>query len=150
MNKIIRCSEDEMKKDCPYVQSKLHVNEMPKPYFEVDEKEFMFYIDTWTPLYTDYHQICRKEDYCKITGRDEKDTSSLSYVDTHIYYFSDRGYARCKVPHYDRENMKHYYENKYFRIGCTHKNVEVIDKDPFEITFKCKDCGNVWSEQTGY
>jgi hypothetical protein len=92
-------------------------NSMPKPYKEIDCKEFL-------------DSLSRK-DLVREERRQVKDLVDGELVEVKIFWFEDCALALIK----DKEKFI------YFRIGCGHKHIEEkkIRSNYFEV--RCLDCG---------
>lgn len=152
MYKLTWCNESDMLKEIPYLD-KFHFNHLPKPFKIVSQKEYEDYEDTWYPQFVGIGQIHNDEEKQQLLGEGtEASTIHMKYS-----FFNTHGYAKCKfrkkvVVENEKYGNKYNYVDDviYIRFGCDHKGAEMIDSDVFERTYKCPECGLVWSEQTGY
>lgn len=141
MYKLVWVSEDVLK-ECVYLTEKFHFNKMPKPFEEITEEQFYSHYDTYSPQYQGFGQICNNDDK-KLLNMEK------GYVEGHYYFYTDIALARVKHSYFSIEKGKTIVEYKFYKIGCNH-DWEVTGKDAFEINLKCKKCGCVTSQQTGY
>ena len=144
MYKLTWCNESDMLKEISYLD-RFHFNEMPKPFFEVEEKEFKNYYNIYSPQFTGIGQICRSTDLLMLTPDDD-----VSMIEAKYYFFVDRGYA--VLTYYVREKEAEKYSFKevirYFRFGCEH-DYTLISNDGITIVRKCNKCGLLLETPTG-
>jgi len=143
MDKLIHVNVEEMQKDCPYLASKFHYNEMPKPFREITQEQFYNYLDTWCCMYQGSGQICRPNDLEALTG-----DRNHAMIPARYYFYAEKGLARLKFTTWSKETG-HVTVTRYYELGCKHE-WETIEADKFETVCKCKKCGLVHSFQTGY
>ena len=111
------------------------INGIPTPFSIISEDEWRKLRHAWANSYCGYTQIHDKEQLNQLFGEDDR------FAEAHMDFNADYGVAEI-IRHYTNERV-------YVKIGCTH-DWECIDSDKFMITKRCKICGTVVSEPTGY
>lgn len=118
--------------DFKYLSEPLHYNKMPKPYKEINQKEYFEGLDEW---YCDYSGSFQ------VLGEDAEKIFDSSYMAiVHCDFNGEAGWARAK----DMTTG----EYKFFKIGCDH-DWELIDSDSLTNTYKCKKCGTIITQSNG-
>ena len=79
MYKLTWCNESDMLKEISYLD-KFHFNEMPNPFFEIEDKEFKNYYNMYSPQFTGIGQICRPTDLLMLTPDDEVSMIDAKYL----------------------------------------------------------------------
>ena len=152
MQKLISCDEKEMLSKVNYIKN-FHFNRLPKPFTIVSKEEFENYEDTWYPDFVGIGQIHNDDEKALLLGDEIAKNSSM--ISIRYRFYDTHGYAKCKFtkkvqPKNSWERPTYEDDIVYIKFGCSHKNRELVEKDAFERVYKCNDCGQVWSEQTGY
>ena len=105
---------------------------LPEPYMLIDEKTWRRKRHAWAVHYTEFEQIKDRDVLIKIFGKD------IGRADAHIEYFGDYAVAEIIECNSRTEDPM----VRFIQIGCEH-DWEIIDRDKFSETRKCKICGTI-------
>lgn len=118
--------------DFKYLSEPLHYNKMPKPYKEINQKEYFEGLDEW---YCDYSA------FFQVMDKDAEDMFGESCrANVYCDFNEEEGWARARSSKTG--------EYKFFRVGCKH-DWGLISNDSLTNTYKCKKCGTIITQSNG-
>lgn len=111
-------------------------NGIPTPYEKISREEYEKLKHQWFTEYCSYNQVHNKEQLIDLFGE------VVGYTEAHMDFNGEYGVAEI-IGGFDKQ------KRAYVRIGCKH-DWETIASDRFSTTVRCKKCGTVVEQQTGY
>lgn len=117
-------------------------NVLPEPFIEIDRDKFVSRLQSYTPEAQEFRQICTlpgEKQICNVT----------------IYWYRDGGYVWVHptswMCDYNRKPINgvvphslRFSGERYFYLGCQHKNYKETTIGRCQHRYACQDCPHVW------